>query len=375
MSIRSISEQNEYLSLTIYNNDMALINEIRSIPKIKDTKENIVVEYYDISKLIIELSVMIFGGDVLEINFNYKDNKVSEDIATNYNLENSFISSMDITFENLTSNNIQTYYITNGITWSGSYEIILEDEYLMLQGWLNIKNTSGLSYKFAIINCVAGNINKVNGQVPILLKSSEINSGEAFNVTKSSLEDYYVYTLKGKNNLKNNTSKRIKFFSSENISYKKYYNFSYNNTNASIIIEFFNTEENNLGVELPRGIINVYVTNKDNLELIGNSNIDNIPKNKKILLNIGESFDVTCEKKILEFKEIDNYEYKKIQLTINNGKDEKIHVNICYPVYGPWEIINSSEPYTKDYNGYPCFHLNLLENEKRVLNFDYRIKK
>lgn len=375
MSIRSTSEQNEYLSLTIYNNDMALINEIRSIPKIKDTKENIIVEYYDISKLLIENSVMILGGEVLEINFNYKDSKAYEDISTNYNLENSFISSMDITFESLTSQNIQAYYLTNGITWSGSYEVILDDEYLMLQGWLNIKNTSGLSYNSAIINCVAGNINKVNGQVPILLKSPEINSGDTFNVTKSSLEDYYVYTLKDKNNLKNNTSKRVKFFSSEDISYKKYYNFSYNSTNASIIIEFFNTEENNLGIELPRGIINVYVTNKGNLELIGNANIDNVPRNKKVSLNIGESFDVTSEKKILEFREFDNYEYRKIQLIINNGRDEKIYSNICYPIYGPWEIISSSEPYTKDNNGYPCFHLNLLENEKRILNFDYKVKR
>lgn len=64
MYIKSTKNQNKKLSITVYNNT-ALIYEKRNLGR---SKSDLTIEYFDISKYIIETSLIVSG-----INYNFLD--------------------------------------------------------------------------------------------------------------------------------------------------------------------------------------------------------------------------------------------------------------------------------------------------------------
>ena len=74
-----------------------------------------------------------------------------------------------------------------------------------------------------------------------------------------------------------------------------------------VFVSFRNTEENNLGLPLPKGRIRAYKQdpNDGTLEFIGEDLIDHTPRNETVRIKLGNSFDVVGERKVVDFK-VDN---------------------------------------------------------------------
>lgn len=374
MFIKSCNKQNKELTLSIYNNNVALVNELRDLFKGKVINT---IEYCDISKFIYENSVIIENVEVSQLNFNYKccnnDKNKSENSSCNDCLS-SFVNSIDIEVDSINSKNIRVYYLTAGVKWDSSYTLILNENKLSMQSWINISNKSGISYNHANLKCISGEVN-FDSLSPIpYSKTSYANSEAVENPKLQPLDDYYIYNLSGKYILENNSTKRIKNFSAENIEYTKLYDFGYYNTNADILIKLNNTEDNNLGIPMPSGTVNIYASLNDSLQFLGSDSIKNTPINQELNLNIGKAFDITCERKIINYQKYDNYEFKEIELIINNSKDEDVPIKICYPIFAPWEITSTTDNYEKDSNGNPCFKVKVSANSKKRILFTYKTK-
>lgn len=62
----------------------------------------------------------------------------------------------------------------------------------------------------------------------------------------------------------------------------------------TVYIKFKNSQDDNLGMPLPAGIMGLYKKDDEgSLQFIGEDRIERTPKNEEIRLKVGQAFDVT----------------------------------------------------------------------------------
>jgi len=123
---------------------------------------------------------------------------------------------------------------------------------------------------------------------------------------------------------------------------------------VGVFVEFDNKEASKLGMPLPKGVLRVYKKdNAGNAQFVGEDNIDHTPKNEVVRLKLGESFDVTADKKQTNFKVLPNpqkghsaYE-SAYEIVLKNAKKEKMTVVVQEPISGDWTITSESQPHKK----------------------------
>jgi hypothetical protein len=105
---------------------------------------------------------------------------------------------------------------------------------------------------------------------------------------------------------------------------------------------------------LPKGIIRVYKKDKSgNAQFIGEDKVDHTPKNETVRLKLGDAFDVTADKKQTDFKKLSgtskyNYVFESAyEILLKNAKKEPVVVTVQEPMPGDWQVLSSSQPYTK----------------------------
>ncbi|MCK9274641.1 MAG: hypothetical protein M0P57_06080 [Syntrophales bacterium] len=260
---------------------------------------------------------------------------------------------------------LEVSYITENINWHADYIMMIEKEEASseLTGWITVDNRSGATYRKAKLKLIAGDIQRISepqrdavSRKELMLASTEPQFKE------KSFFEYHMYDLSRPTTIENSQSKQIRLFETSGVKIEKDYRIygskeylvrPYPGTSQKQNVEvhycFRNSTENNLGIPLPAGIIRLY--KKDGTgsrQFIGEDRIDHVPTDKKIDLKAGEAFDITAEKTQTEFEQISTRLFEsKWRLTIENHKQKNINVRIIESMYGNWEIIESSHPYTK----------------------------
>jgi hypothetical protein len=284
------------------------------------------------------------------------------------------------------TNTINWTYQTGGISWNANYNAILNDKEnkITLQCWANIVNNSGASFVNSEVNLVSGAINVVSPNVynsPTMKRGYEALSVGSEPATEQ-LFEYYSFNVPQKVTIKNRESKLIKLFESNNIPIQRTYTFTiydcYNcqkiTDNPSIKISFKNTEKNNLGYPLPKGLVNFYKSTNNKLELIGQSSVSYVPQNEEFQGIIGKAFDIVVESQMIESQRIsDRVIQKTIKVNIRNHKKENIVLEIIFSGSGFVELIKSTIKPTSTQSSLLTFEIPANSNETNELTFTVRI--
>ena len=100
---------------------------------------------------------------------------------------------------------------------------------------------------------------------------------------------------------------------------------------------------------LPAGIMRLYKQDADGSgQFIGEDKVDHTPKDEEVKLKIGEAFDVVAERVQTDFKRLTRAMYEtEWEVTVRNHKDQPVSVGLVEPLFGNWEVISKSHPYTK----------------------------
>jgi len=119
-------------------------------------------------------------------------------------------------------------------------------------------------------------------------------------------------------------------------------------------MEFENRESGHLGMPLPKGVIRVYKKDSTgNAQFVGEDKVDHTPKNEKVRVKLGDSFDVTASKTQVDFKKVSgtgkfNYAYESAyEVVLKNAKKEAAIVNVIEPVPGDWQVLSENLPHAK----------------------------
>jgi len=430
--------------ITVYNQGFALVKQQRYFDLNRGLN---IIKFTEVAKMIDPNSVHFLsltapGSTViLEQNYEYDlvntskllskyiDRKISliseddrsyEGILLSFDSDNLVISSPDglaaisrlgnirqILFENLPEGFItkptlvweikaakagkhltEVSYLTEGIGWLCEYVAVLgpDDKKLDLDGWVNLVNKSGATYKNARLKLVAGEVKRVIKQERLMdYNVFPAETAEIF--TEKPFFEYHIYDLQRKTTLKNNQTKQVSLFNAKNVAVTKKLVFNASEINrghykrasretvkgkVKVKLVFANAAKNHLGLPLPAGNIKVYKEDGDgSIQFIGEDAIDHTSKGEQIKLYVGDAFDVLGERKRTNFKKQRNIMHETYEITISNHKDKAVKVAVQEKLwrYSNWKIIDSSSHWEKTDASTIEFNLKIPANSQKKVSY------
>lgn len=270
-----------------------------------------------------------------------------------------WLAAADIAGEQL----CQVTYTTEQIKWKADYSAVLSDDETSLDfsGWVTIDNKSGAAYKDAALKLIAGDVRRVDktqrrDKMVLYYAQATERGDEGF--TEKAFMEYHMYTLGRKSTINNNQIKQIEFIEPAlGVVSKKVFLFDRqkNSEKIQIKIEFKNTEENKLGIALPKGKVRVFKKDPadESLEFVGEDTIDHTPRKEKLSLYIGNAFDIVPEYKLKNSKHGHRSRTETHEIELRNRKDEPVEILVDekFMRWANWKVLESSHDFDK-HNAY-----------------------
>lgn len=274
------------ISLTIYNQDLALIQHVRpmSVPAGRHR-----IEFEGVSPDIVSETVSFLapGLELIEQNFDYdlltpsklmekavgqqvqivrtipgtgtETRETAEVLSTTGgvvlriderievlredglparvifdrvppNLRASPTLSVLVRAEEGVSDDITLAYLSRGFSWSADYVAVLDETAgsIAMQGWITLENTSGTTFADARVQLVAGDVNIVDSRQQWLqdnrrrLDNATRRAGTETSA-RGQLADYYVYPLDEPTTIANNQTKQVSFLNADGVAAERGY--------------------------------------------------------------------------------------------------------------------------------------------------------
>lgn len=263
---------------------------------------------------------------------------------------------------------LEVSYLTQNLTWKADYVVVLDktDSAADVSGWVTLDNNSGAAYHDARLKLVAGDVNRVSEQDAVRTRqlAGAMPAAKAAppQFQEKSFFEYHIYDLQRKTTLKDKQTKQVSLLEAHGAAIKKellvfgvrsYFSRQYREHNpkqpVAVYIKFKNSKENHLGMPLPAGVMRLYKQDDDgSSQFIGEDRIQHTPKDEELKLKIGQAFDVTAERLQTDYKQITTQLHEsEWELKLRNHKDHEVTVGIVEPLYGSWEVMSKTHPYTK----------------------------
>jgi hypothetical protein len=274
------SQENNHKSLfvTVYNDNLGVVRDIRNINIKKGTST---IELSDVAQQIDPTSVHIkLNGEVLEQNYQYDlvslDKILQKYVDKNIQLvddkgvavQGKLLSSSGgqivlqkkdggllmipnvskyrfsvgelpeglITKPTLIwlvkspsngNQNVEVSYQTGGMKWHAEYVAVLnkDDSKLDLNSWISIDNNSGTSFKNAHLKLVAGDVNRVQNRniYPKTDATYFAANKSVQQFQEKAFFEYHIYNLQRPTTLANNETKQISLFEASGVKATKKY--------------------------------------------------------------------------------------------------------------------------------------------------------
>ncbi len=280
--------------------------------------------------------------------------------------------------------NVDISYQTAGMNWSTEYVAVLNenDTKLDLNSWVSIENNSGATYQNANLKLVAGDVNLVTNQAggrynQPMYKEEAYTMVQKDQFQEKEFFEYHIYKLDRPSTIANNETKQISLFEAKDVSVKKKFLFKsggYGGGNkVQVIVEFENSENNNLGKPMPKGKFRVYKSDGESVEFIGEDMIDHTAKKENVKLKIGEAFDIVVEETQTDNKKITDKVYEQTwEVKIKNRKKDDINVDVEKYLGNYWEVTYNSLDFTKKNASTVNFNVPVKADSETVLK--YKVK-
>jgi hypothetical protein len=211
---------------------------------------------------------------------------------------------------------------------------------------------------------------------------------------EESLFEYHLYTLDRPTTLKENQTKQVALLTASAVPVRKeyvlrgdsyYYQGQYgelgDKLKVGVFVEFDNKTETHMGMPLPKGIVRVYKRDSEGrAQFVGEDSIDHTPKNELVRLKLGDAFDITARRKQTDYKSLGrqaqwrNVYEMAFEMEFKNAKKEPVIVSALEPVYGDWEMIQNSHPYTKEAAGTARFKVEVPAEGSATLTYRVRVR-
>ncbi len=298
-------------------------------------------------------------------------------------------------------------YITGGMSWEADYNLVAPEQgdVLDIVGWVTLDNQSGKTFEDARIKLVAGDVSKLQPEGmdynrPAAMASVMRGGGMRPPVTEKSFDEYHLYTLQRPTTLHDRETKQVEFVRASGVTSRRFYVYdgaqidwnryrnwemdrirrdqdygTQSNPKVWVMREFENTDENNMGIALPKGRLRFYRRDDDGqLEFTGENVIDHTPRDETARVYTGNAFDLVGERRRMNFKidssrkEID----ESFEIKVRNHKKETVEIRVVEHLYRwvTWEITEHSNAFNKLDSQRIEFRIQLEPDEEKTVTYN-----
>jgi hypothetical protein len=256
-------------------------------------------------------------------------------------------------------------YLTNGLTWSADYVGLMspDETHLNLTGLITLSNSSGIDYDNARLQLMAGNVNAPpsGSEEGVPMGTTSDTYSSANNVSQENYFEYHLYTLGRPTTILNDQTKQVVLLTAHNVPIRKtlelrgsayYYRIATPDLGTRLPVGVYVSFANrggDLGVPLPAGTVRLYKADSKGLsQFAGADTIDHTPRNETVRLHLGDSFDVTANKKQTDFQFEGGCNYESAyEIRLGNAKRVPQTVEVVEPIPGQWTILDENLPHQK----------------------------
>ena len=291
---------------------------------------------------------------------------------------------------------VEASYLTGGITWKADYVMVINaaDTKSDVTGWVTIDNRSGATYGNASLKLVAGDVNRaVEGRraarlMDVAAKAAS-NQEAARDFKSEGFFEYHLYTLDGRTTIKDNQTKQLTLMAAADVPVTKqliyygaqdYYRTSYgmpmSNQKVGVYLDIKNSQENRLGLPLPKGKIRVYKADASgSQQFVGEDWIDHTPRDERVKIKMGDAFDVVGERTQKEWRKIASNLYEvEWEISLRNHKKEDQTVTVIEPVPGDWQVLTSTHAWEKPEAHTLKFQVPVVKDGASKLTYRVRLR-
>jgi hypothetical protein len=263
---------------------------------------------------------------------------------------------------------VELSYLTRGMSWNADYVLTLDGlGKADLRGWVTMTNNSGATFQNAKLKLLAGDVQRAAQDRRFGRAGGRVEAaapaGKAFQ--EESLFEYHLYTLQRPATIRNKEIKQLSLLEASGFPVTKklivdsmlefgmYYpqegEVGTGVMKPQVRIEFENKLQNDLGIPLPMGTVKVYQRDKGgSVQMLGEDRIEHTPKDEKISLVVGRSFDVVAERKRLNFRRISDRSFEEtFEIELRNRKEVPETVHVIERHYGDWRVTQTSMEWKK----------------------------
>jgi hypothetical protein len=300
--------------------------------------------------------------------------------------------------------NAEISYITGGLTWEASYNVIAPEtgDVLDMVGWITLQNHSGHTFENAHLRLMAGEVNKITPATDYMARAQTVEVTSAAPLvgaaaTEKAFDEYHLYTLERASTVENGENKQVEFLRGTGIPSKRIYvyegymlpdylrnNWAYefqqpnvgmtSNKQVYIMREFRNSVADHLGIPLPKGRMRFYRRDTDgSLQFIGENVIPHTPKDETLRVYTGNAFDITAERTRTDFHIDSNQRFidESYQVILRNHKKEPVQVQVIEHMYrcDNWTVTAKSVGYTKKDSNTVEFAAKIASDGEQVVTY------
>jgi hypothetical protein len=295
------------------------------------------------------------------------------------------------------NNSVEVSYLTQGMSWTADYVLALDGDGKVgdLKGWVTLVNQAGASFKNAKLKLLAGEVNRIvrpggfgagggRGGMEAMMSKAEMQQ-EAF-------AEYHLYTSPRPVTILNKEMKQVSLLEGQRVPVTNKLILdatrSYGQWRAQeegvvgsgpikpiVLVEFKNDKESGLGIPMPAGKVKVFQRDSSgSLQMLGEAQIDHTPRNEKLSLEVGRSFDVVGERKRTAFSWLNRRSSRDgaretFEIEVRNRKESPATVHVMERAWGEWKITASSDASVKlDSNTFQ-FVVTLKPNEVKKVTY------
>jgi hypothetical protein len=274
---------------------------------------------------------------------------------------------------------VEVSYLANQIRWRSDYNLVLhpDDTKVDVSGWVTIENGTGTAFDQARVKLLAGDARPDYAQMAYgfgadyykLVRAQE-PTNRTGNDPSRAFGDFRVYSLPEPTTVANSQIKQVELIKAADVPVTRSYvydgaklqwyrygmywdpNFGRDvNKKVNVVIELQNRAENHLGIALPKGKCRTYKKDADGaLEFIGEDLVDHTARDERLVLYIGDAFDIVGERKQTDFQKINDREYtESFEIKVRNHKKEDVTVKVLEKMYrcGEWTVQQKSHDFEK----------------------------
>jgi hypothetical protein len=292
-------------------------------------------------------------------------------------------------------------YITGGMRWQAAYNLVAPEkgDSLDIVGWVTVSNQSGKAFEGATVKLMAGDVNRVQPQARAMEgRAVMMAMADAPQVTEKAFDEFHLYSLPRPVTVRDRETKQVEFMRATGVKAPVIYVYdgaamfgvyrggmirdpgygTQSNKKVWVMREFMNSEQNKLGLPLPKGRMRFYRRDDADgrIEFTGENELDHTARNELIRVKTGDAFDVVGERIRTNFQGQNRQDYAEedFEIKVRNRKTEPIEVRVVEHLYRwtNWTITQKSDEYVKKDAQTIEFRVPLRPNEEKSITYRVR---